>query len=687
MSVYLDCEFFNTSEEQVTPVCIAIMNTKTGEFLKFWTLDDEIAQQSARNYILKNIDEIFCGYAVIAEGRFFLSLGLDPVKFKWKDLFLEYRCITNHNDRMMFGPQLVNGKVVQSKRPPPKWERTEEENYGSFKPTHSLAEATFKLTGQIRDTEHKDKMRDIIISGDRYLINLHKTDILEYCVDDTKFLPELYKGIMDEYKDLLEGEDEELKSLPKEMLLRGKYAALTARMESFGYPINVEKTRNFSNAVGSILDECQREINSLFPKIKPFRWSKKDGKFTWDQRKTREWIEANCKASKWTKTDGGALSLSLDAWSKVFDFKHDYPKDNFGAQMVRYLKLKQNLNGFSPSPKKKTFWDSVGSDGRVRPYFNIYGAQSSRSQPAATGFLFLKPAWMRALCEPKPGKAIASFDYGSQEFLISALVSEDKNMLWAYQSGDVYLAFGQLAGAIPKNGTKDTHKKERNLFKSTTLGVSYLMTKFGLAAKLSADTGEVVSEDKAQELIDLFLSSYPEFAAWQKKAIDDYTKRKKKIKLPCGWILWPDNDNHRSAANAPIQGFGACIMRKAVEFCYEEGLNVILTLHDALYIEYDSGDYAAIDKLHDCMKRAFVFYFENKKNASSIRLDGFTWSPDYPAPKILINDKGKEYEEYDCITTPKGLEIERSNIYIDERAGEEYKQFSRYFEADGSDFL
>ena len=103
---------------------------------------------------------------------------------------------------------------------------------------------------------------------------------------------------------------------------------------------------------------------------------------------------------------------------------------------------------------------------------NIYGAQSSRSQPAATGFLFLKPAWMRSLCQPNRGRAIASFDYGSQEFLISALVSKDKNMLWAYASGDVYLALAKLAGAVPQDGTKSEYKAERDLFKATTLGIS-----------------------------------------------------------------------------------------------------------------------------------------------------------------------------------------------------------------------
>jgi hypothetical protein len=669
--LFVDTEFYNTSEEKVEMVCAAVFCSKKGKIYKFWTHQDPSEQKRFKDFCLERINEDWFSYAATAEGRFWISAGLDPVKFRWVDGFLEYRLLTNHNDEMAYGNQLVNGKVKFTKRPPPKWERTEEDSAGSFKATHSLAEATYKLCGVIRDTEHKDKMRDILISGDAKLIEANKADILNYCIDDTQFLPKMYQQILAKYKKYFT--KEEYSKLPEQMFLRGKYASLNAKMESVGYPINVEQTRNFSKSVGPILEECQREINSLFPLVKPFKWNRKDGKFNWDQTATRKWISENCDSERWMKTDTGGLSLSLEAFQRQFDFKHDYPKDNFGAQMVRYLKLKQNLNGFTPNPKKKSFWDNVGSDGRVRPYMNIYGAQSSRSQPSSTGFLFLKPAWMRSLCQPKKGKAIASFDYGSQEFLISALISGDKNMLWAYQSGDVYLAFGKLAGAIPEEGTKKTHSAERDLFKATTLGVSYLMTKVGLSAKLTADTGREVDEEEAQELINLFYDSYPQFAEWQSNAIYEYTEAKKKVMLSCGWTMFADNDNFRSAVNCPIQGRGASAMRKAVEFCYEAGLTVILTLHDAIYIEYDEDDLTAIDKLHDCMMRGFIYYFEDKQAASSIRLDGKAWGPGYSGKEKLI--------------TPNGLEIDCSEIFIDARAKKEYDQFSKYFEPSGADLL
>jgi len=683
--IYLDSEYCNTTEELVTPVCCSLFCSKTLKTEEFWVLDEPLELEDLKQFVLKNKNEIFFSYNAVAEGRFFQSIGLNPVDFKWIDGFLEYRLITNHNDKMMFGEQLVEGKIKNTRRPPPKWERSEGEKLGSFKPTHSLAEATFKLCQVVRDTDHKNNMRDILISGDKSEITKNKKAIMDYCTEDTIFLPKIYLATRKEYDRLVKNPLEKSKYI-EQALLRGSYSALTANMERRGYPVNIEKTKNFSSSVMPLLDECQREINSYFPEIKPFVFDKKDGKFKWNQSGTRAWLANNVDTKKWLKTDSYKpalrntprgetlditryLSLSLDAFTNVFDYKHSYPKDNFGAQMVRYLKLKQNLNGFVKSPNKRTFWDSVGSDGRVRCYFNIFGSQASRSQPGSTAFLFLKPAWMRSLCESKKGKAIASYDFSSEEFLISALVSKDKNMVSSYRAGDIYLEFAKLAGAVPKNGKKEDYKKERNLFKATTLGVSYLMSAVGLSAKLTEDTGEFVSEEKAQELIDLFYSSYPDFAQWQQDTIKKYCDFKEYLSLPDGWKLFPDNDNYRSAVNFSIQGYGASILRKAVELCEARGLEVILTLHDALYIEYDSFDFKAIDTFHDCMKEAFVFYFSDKESASIIRLDGYTWSPDY--------------QEDSTIITPQGKEIGCSSIYIDERSESEYKQFSKYFDTNG----
>lgn len=663
-SVFLDFEYNQVTEANVNLVC-CVTQEPNDLPRRWWLFQDKAAQSDLKDYL--RACQRLIAYNAVAECRALISLGLDPLSFKIFDLFLEYRCLTNHNDKLSYGDQLVDGKIKKTRKPPPKWERTEEDSKTGFKPTHSLAEATFKLLGIARNVDDKDDTRLLIISNPPKFTYEERQKILDYCESDVLFLPDLYNAMLSEYKKLLP--KIEAKEHFEEMHLRGRYAAHTAIMESFGYPIDLKKTKNFSQSVETIMYDCQREINELFPSISPFKWDKKSRRFRWDQKATREWIRTTQDIERWQKTDTGDLSLSLDAFGAAFHFKHDYPKDNFGAQMLRFLKLKQNLYGFVPSAdkNKKNFWSSVGSDGRVRPYMNIYGAQSSRSQPASTGFMFLKPAWMRALVIPEnPKMAMAGIDYGSQEFFISALMAEDENMIKAYLSGDVYLAFGKMAGMIPPEGTKETHKKERDLCKSTVLGINFGMTKIGLSAKLTQDTGRIVDEDEAQGLIDAFHEVYPDWSDMQERLANDYMDDGY-LKLPCGWYLWGDNDNIRSVLNVPIQGRGATIMRKAVDNAVKEGLKISFTLHDAIYIEYPVGKEKSIELLAQSMINAFVHIWpENMhKYACQIRLEAFAWS--------------KSYKDGQTFKFPN-IEVEAGSLYLDQRAKTEYDQFSKYFE-------
>lgn len=664
----VDFEFNKTQEEILNLVCCTY--EKDDKVVEHWLHKRTDTQHTLKNELLqiKNENGIFLTYQSVAEARSIYSLGLNPMDFEYIDLFLEYRCLTNHNDNLMYGKQLVNGKVKNTRRPPPKWERKDSDVGTGFKPTHSLAEATYKLTGEIRDTDHKNEMRDLIISSPKGFNLKQKEAIQKYCTQDVVFLKRMYVEIIAHYKKLL-GAEFNLDELHEEMLYRGKYAALTAIRESKGYPIDYEKTKAFSRQVPLILADCQRDINSQFPGT--FKYNIATKKYSWNQKATKSWLEENVEEDVWPKTDKGSLSLSKDAFEKYFGFRHNYPRNHLGAQILRYLKLKQSLNGFNLGgiKKKNDFWDYVGSDERVRPYMNIYGSQSSRSQPKATGFIPLKPAWMRSLIYPSKGKAIAGLDYGSEEFFISALLSKDEAMIDAYLSGDVYLAFAKDAGLVPRDGKKEDYKKERNLCKATVLGMSYDMTCYGLARKLTNDTGENWTPENAQELIDLFEETYSTFMEFKRDVQDTYDIDER-LQLTDGWYMFGDNDNKRSVGNFPIQGMGAAIMRKADLLCYENSLYVPFTLHDALYIEFDSNDFAAIDKTIECMREGFAYFFDDdvKDLARKIRIDCEVWSPDY--------EDGKK------VLTPNGKEIHLETIHIDERSVAEYEKFSKFFNTD-----
>lgn len=666
---YPDFEFTRISDPILKMVAAALI--WRGQKYKWWLFND--AQKDSFIKFIKDLpkDVIFVSYSVEAEARSFISLGLEPRDYKWQDLYLEYLMLMNHNHEIAYGRHLIDGEIKRLKP------------YVDEKGKASLAGALFKMCEVKIDTAHKEEMRNLIISDPDEYTEEQMNAILDYAASDVEYLPHLQRAIANYIMKKLP--KAQVKNWFEESLKRGDYAVETAWMVTHGYPIRSEWAKNLTENVEPLIDACVRDINEQFagtPYV-PFSFDKANFRWKKNLKVWAQWLKDNNLDKNWPMTDGGKsgkkqLSMSIDAWTDRFSFTHSYPSGNFGAQIVRYLKLGQSLNGFreKAGKDKKTFWDYVGSDDRVRPYFNIYGAQSSRSQPSATGYIFLKPAWQRTLVHPPKGKMIVGIDYSSQEFLLAALFSGDLNMIDAYRSGDVYLAFGKLIGYIPKHGTKATHKFERDACKSTVLGLSYLMTKFGLSRKLTVDTGRPWTEDDAQEKVDEFDEAFHVFAEFRQDEIDRY-KDYGYTKLKDGWYMFQHNHNDRSIANMPIQGAGGDIMRRSVMLATRvHSLKVILTLHDALYIECDVGDWEAVDKFIMSMKSGFTSYFVDTKYAEDshlIRLDTYAWG------------EGLEEEE---IETPHKNKVSTMPMYIDERAVDEFENFKGFFlEESGVDAL
>lgn len=670
--ISIDFEFNNTSERELNLVCCSLSFSDTKEVSNYWLYNDVNEQSILSKDLLKYHEEgyTFVAFNVVAEAHSFISLGLDPSKFRWIDLQNEYKMLLNHNHKYMYGKQLINGKEIVTSPPKNRWEQTAEDKARSnnHKPQKSLAACLYKMLNVKIDTDHKDYIRNLIIANDTKEIISNKDKILEYCQSDVKYLYPLWIKFIKVYRDELPADHVPMFD---EVLWRGETGARTAKMVSLGYPINLKKVKAFADSVPLINKDLAEDINSQF-EDGLFAWSNRDQRYSKKIKVWKDIISKSEYAPKWLRTDKGDFSCSLDAFEKMFSFRHDYPRGNFYAQVMRYLKTQRSFNGFLPkgatAKNKETFFDSVGSDGRVRSWLNPYGSQSARFQPKATSFIPLKAAWMRSMIEPKKGRAICGIDYGSQEFLLAALIADDKNMIEAYKSGDVYLYFAKLAGAVPWDGKKADYKDMRNLFKSTTLGISYNMAAPSLARKLTDDTGKKVTKEQAQELIDKFEKVYPRYAQWIKDVRHSYSLVTYKCyKLLDGWTMFKDNDNVRSISNVPIQGTGSCILRKAIQMAQDNGLDIIFPLHDALYMEYDSFNYIDIKRLEQDMRSAFAYYFTGetqKKARDLIRLDANTWSLDYNDDTI---------EMY-------GMDIKRQKIYIDERSESEYRRFSKYME-------
>jgi DNA polymerase I-like protein with 3'-5' exonuclease and polymerase domains len=224
--------------------------------------------------------------------------------------------------------------------------------------------------------------------------------------------------------------------------------------------------------------------------------------------------------------------------------------------------------------------------------------------------------WLRGLIQPPPGYGIAYVDSSQQEFGIAAALSGDAAMQDAYLSGDPYLTFAKQAGAVPADATKDTHKVERDLFKTCALGVQYGMEAPSLALRIAQP--EIVARD----LLRVHRETYRTFWRWSDAAVD-HAMLRGSLHTVFGWhIHTGENVNPRSLRNFPMQANGAEMLRLACCLASERGIEICAPVHDAVLI------CAPIDRLENdvaqmraCMaeaSRAVLAGFELRTDATLI---------------------------------------------------------------------
>jgi len=640
--VAIDFEYNKSNELHMGLVSCALC-VRGSEPEDYWLQDEEGREALKKRLLELREGHFLVCWNVSAEGRSLVALGLDPSKFKIYDAQIEYKMLLNWNDRLIVRDHISKtGKIVRYKK------------YSS--PPKTLISATYVLLGILEDSKHKDKMRKLILSR-KVFTEEEKQEILDYGRSDIKNLFDIVKKINGHYRSMFVAD--ELRLLGDEMFYRGKIGALTSIIESRGYPIDYNFYVAVKDNAHKILDDCREDINSQFD------WNifkkKKDGSYGMEQKLIKEWIATSEYKDTWLKTPKESYALSDKAMEKLMLPKYEYPKGNVLAQVKRFNDLKKSFSGFLPKSASSTtgfFEDHLGSDGYVRPYLNAYGSQSARWQPKAVGYMFLKSPMFRSMVHPPKGKVIIGCDYASQEIFIAALNSKDQKMIDAYLSGDFYLAFGKDAGAIPQDGTKQTHGVERNRFKSTVLGISYGMGSISLAAKLTMDTGIKHTSEEAQKLIDLYFTTYPDYKKYIDKTLADYNKTRK-MKLVDGWYMFGSNDNWRSVANCPIQGMGSCILRKVVERSHNANMKITMLLHDAAYFICDAEDLDhQVSQINYVMKKAFQdCYPDNKEKAKKIRLDFNAWGSD------LVDGK---------LETEQNMEVKTQRNYFDPRGIPDY---------------
>jgi DNA polymerase-1 len=220
------------------------------------------------------------------------------------------------------------------------------------------------------------------------------------------------------------------------------------------------------------------------------------------------------------------------------------------------------------------------------------------------------PFKIRNLYEAPEGKALILIDYSGFELRIMAWASQDKTMLDLFKNnGDMHRL---TASTLTGKPMEEITKEERRDAKAGNFGISYGGTEHSLQKTLKTmDIRKSIEECDA--IVKAIKKTYPGVPAFQTEiaakarkqgfveTIFGYRRMLGKIRSNSSYERGQDE---RRAANTPIQGTAADIMKsaqnKVYEYIYNNRLHgkfdMIAQVHDEIVFEVDDND-ELIDKV------------------------------------------------------------------------------------------
>ncbi len=211
-----------------------------------------------------------------------------------------------------------------------------------------------------------------------------------------------------------------------------------------------------------------------------------------------------------------------------------------------------------------------------------------------------------AFCaEDKENSLIVSADYSQIELRLLAHVSEDANLLEAFNEGiDVHTqTASKVFGVAPNEVTKDMRRKA----KAVNFGIVYGQSKYGLAKSIS------VTPKEAETFIDKYFEHFPkvrEYMDYEREFVaqNGYVETMYGRRRYLGAELESTNFQirefaQRAAINQPLQGSAADLIKLAMietDRRLREGdykTKMILQVHDELVFEVPKSELESVKKL------------------------------------------------------------------------------------------
>ncbi|MCL1938876.1 MAG: DNA polymerase I [Candidatus Azobacteroides sp.] len=346
-------------------------------------------------------------------------------------------------------------------------------------------------------------------------------------------------------------------------------------MEEAGVRLDIPALKESSLTLAKHLVEIEQEIFRMTGREFNISSPKMVGEILFDHLKIDE---------KAKKTKSGQYTTSEDVLESL---KSKHPAVE---KILEYRKVKKLLT---------TYVDALPAlisprDGKVHTTYNQVTTSTGRLSSTNPNMQNIpirdeEGKEIRRAFIPDDGCLFLSVDYSQIELRIMAHLSEDRNMMEAFRSGqDIHAATASKIFGVP---LLEVTREMRRKAKTANFGIIYGISVFGLSEQLR------ILRTEAKELIDGYFATFPEVKNYMDKSI--------KIAREKGYVetifhrkrFLPDINSRnsvvrgyaeRNAINAPIQGSAADIIKVAMNRIYkrfrEEDLRsrMIMQVHDEL---------------------------------------------------------------------------------------------------------
>ncbi len=251
----------------------------------------------------------------------------------------------------------------------------------------------------------------------------------------------------------------------------------------------------------------------------------------------------------------------------------------------------------------------IADDGRIHSTFNQTITATGRISSTEPNLQNIPMRMelgrrIRKVFVPQDGSLFMDADYSQIELRILAHMSDDKQLIEAYQmEEDIHRITASKVFHTPFEEVTDLQRRNA---KAVNFGIVYGISSFGLSQDLS------ISKKEAAEYIEQYFETYPGV----KRFLDDMVAKAKEQGFVTTMYgrrrpipeLSSNNFMQRSfgervAMNSPIQGTAADIMKIAMirvwERLHRENLQsrLILQVHDELLIETETSEEEAVRRI------------------------------------------------------------------------------------------